>query len=90
MNKSTQVQTDRLSAEIDYRYQYVPSENTPIRNTFERIRTQLAQEAEQKSRPVSRLYSGFRAVKAWKYSQAHDDYDSSWHLNLLFLKLSYK
>jgi len=64
MNKSTQVQTDRLTAEIDYRYQYVPSEHTPIRNTFERIRTQLAQEAEQKSRPVSRLYSGFRAVKA--------------------------
>ena len=50
MNKSTQVQTDRLTAEIDYRYQYVPSEHTPIRNTFERIRTQLAQEAEQKSR----------------------------------------
>jgi len=64
MNKSTQVQTDRLTAEIDYRYQYVPSEHTTIRNTFERIRTQLAQEAEQKSRPVSRLYSGFRAVKA--------------------------
>jgi hypothetical protein len=64
MNKSTQVQTDRLSAEIDYRYQYVPSEHTSIRNTFERIRSQLAQEAEQKSRPVSRLYSGFRAVKA--------------------------
>ena len=48
MNKSTQVQTDRLSAEIDYRYQYVPSEHTSIRNTFERIRSQLAQEAEQK------------------------------------------
>ena len=64
MNKSTQVQTDRLSAEIDYRYQYIPSEHKSIRNTFERIRSQLAQEAEQKIRPVSRLYSGFRAVKA--------------------------
>ena len=43
---------------------YVPSENTPIRNTFERIRSQLAQEAEQKSRPVSRLYPGLRALRA--------------------------
>jgi hypothetical protein len=43
---------------------YVPSVNTPIRNTFERIRTQLAQEAEQKSRPVSRLYPGLRALRA--------------------------
>jgi len=43
---------------------YVPSANTPIRNTFERIRSQLAQEAEQKSRPVSRLYPGLRALRA--------------------------
>ncbi len=43
---------------------YVPSANTPIRNTFERIRNQMAQEAEQKSRPVSRLYPGLRAVRA--------------------------
>jgi hypothetical protein len=64
MNKSTQVQTDKLNAEIDYRYQYVAPMNTSLRHTFERIRSQLAQEAEQKSRPVSRLYSGFRAVKA--------------------------
>lgn len=64
MNKSTQVQTDKLNAEIDYRYQYVPPMNNSLRHTFERIRSQLAQEAEQKSRPVSRLYSGFRAVKA--------------------------
>jgi hypothetical protein len=64
MNKSNQAQTDNNSVEIDHRYQYVPSASTPIRNTFERIRSQMAQEAEQKSRPVSRLYSGFRAVKA--------------------------
>lgn len=64
MNKSTQVSADRQASEIDHRYQYVPAEHTSIRSTFERIRTQLAQEAEQKSRPVSRLYSGFRAVKA--------------------------
>jgi hypothetical protein len=63
MYKSLQLQTDGSSIEIDRRYQYVPSEHTPIRNTFERIRTQLAQEAEQKSRPVSRLYSSLRAIK---------------------------
>ena len=63
MYKSLQLQTDSSSLEIDRRYQYVPSEHTPIRNTFERIRSQLAQEAEQKSRPVSRLYSSLRAVK---------------------------
>lgn len=64
MNKLNSAHTDTSSLEIDHRYQYVPSASTPIRNTFERIRTQLAQEAEQRSRPVSRLYSGFRAVKA--------------------------
>ena len=64
MDKSSESSKDSATLEIDHRYQYVPSANTPIRNTFERIRTQLAQEAEQKSRPVSRLYSGFRAVKA--------------------------
>ncbi len=63
MYKPLHLQTDSSSVEIDLRYQYVPSEHTPIRNTFERIRTQLAQEAEQKSRPVSRLYSSLRAVK---------------------------
>ncbi len=64
MNKSSQVQADQQTSEIDHRYQHVPSEHTGIRRTFERIRYQLVQEAEQKSRPVSRLYSGFRAVKA--------------------------
>ena len=28
------------------------------------LRAQLAQDAEQRSRPVARIYSGFRAVKA--------------------------
>ena len=64
MNKSTHISAEQQTSEVDHRYQYVPHANTPIRNTFERLRTQLAQEAEQKSRPVSRLYSGFRAVKA--------------------------
>jgi hypothetical protein len=64
MNKSP---TDSLSsefAESKLGKVYVPSEDTPIRNTFERIRSQMAQEAEQKSRPVSRLYPGLRALRA--------------------------
>lgn len=64
MNKSNQISADQQTSEFDHRYQYVPSEHTPIRNSFERFRAQLAQEAEQKSRPVSRLYSDFRAIKA--------------------------
>ena len=64
MNKSSQVQADQQTSEIDHRYKHVPSEHMGIRHTFERIRYQLVQEAEQKSRPVSRLYSGFRAFKA--------------------------
>jgi hypothetical protein len=64
MNKS---HTDQLLSELaesKLSKAYVPSENTPIRNTFERIRSQMAQEAEQKSRPVSRLYPGLRALRA--------------------------
>jgi len=64
MNKSS---TDPLSSEFaqsNLGKAYVPSEDTPIRNTFERIRSQMTQEAEQKSRPVSRLYPGLRALRA--------------------------
>ncbi len=43
---------------------YVSSEKTNIKETFDRIRAEMAQEAEQKSRPVARIYSGFRAIKA--------------------------
>lgn len=41
-----------------------PAGKTPLQTTFDRIRAQLAQEAEQRSRPVARIYSGFRVVKA--------------------------
>lgn len=64
MNKSAQFLSDKQGQEVDLRYQFNPSSASPIRHTFERIRSQLAQEAEQKSRPVCRLYTGFRAVKA--------------------------
>jgi hypothetical protein len=64
MNKSHTDQLLSETAESKLSKAYVPSENTPIRNTFERIRSQMAQEAEQKSRPVSRLYPGLRALRA--------------------------
>ncbi len=63
MNKSHADQP-ATSAQAPSHTAYVPSIHTPIRNTFERIRSQLAQEAEQKSRPVSRLYPGLRALRA--------------------------
>lgn len=43
---------------------FVSSERTNIKETFDRLRAEMAQEAEQKSRPVARIYSGFRALKA--------------------------
>jgi hypothetical protein len=64
MNKSHTDQQISELAESKLSNAYVPSENTPIRNTFERIRSQMAQEAEQKSRPVSRLYPALRALRA--------------------------
>jgi len=49
---------------LERRFKFVPTEKPGIKATFDRIRAQLAQEAEQRSRPASRIYSGFRAVKA--------------------------
>ena len=49
---------------VERRFKFVPTGRTQIKTTFDRIRAQLAQEAEQRSRPVARMYSGFRAFKA--------------------------
>jgi hypothetical protein len=49
---------------VERRFKIVLNENSGIKATFDRIRAQLAQEAEQRSRPASRMYSGWRAVKA--------------------------
>ena len=49
---------------LDRCFRYVSSESPQLRATFDRLRSQLAQDAEQRSRPVARIYSGFRAVKA--------------------------
>jgi hypothetical protein len=49
---------------VERRYKALVNEKSGIKATFDRIRAQLAQEAEQRSRPASRIYSGFRAFKA--------------------------
>lgn len=49
---------------LDRCFRYVSAETPHLRATFDRLRAQLAQDAEQRSRPVARIYSGLRAVKA--------------------------
>ena len=63
MDKSV-FQIDPPDVAIERRYNAVVNEKSGIKATFDRIRAQLAQEAEQRSRPASRIYSGFRAFKA--------------------------
>ncbi len=63
MDKSV-FQIDPPDVAVERRYKAVVHEKSGIKATFDRIRAQLAQEAEQRSRPASRIYSGFRAFKA--------------------------
>jgi hypothetical protein len=63
MDKSV-FQMDPPDVALERRFKFVTNEKNRIKATFDRIRAQVAQEAEQRSRPVSRIYSGFRAVKA--------------------------
>ena len=58
------VQIESPNVAVERRFKIVSNEKAGIKATFDRIRAQLAQEAEQRSRPASRMYSGFRAVKA--------------------------
>ena len=58
------IQIESPNIAVERRFKIVSNEKTGIKATFDRIRAQLAQEAEQRSRPASRMYSGFRAVKA--------------------------
>ncbi len=58
------VQIESPNVAVERRFKIVSTEKTGIKATFDRLRAQLAQEAEQRSRPASRMYSGFRAVKA--------------------------
>jgi hypothetical protein len=58
------VQFESPNVAVERRFKIVSCEKNGIKATFDRIRAQLAQEAEQRSRPASRMYSGFRAVKA--------------------------
>ncbi len=63
MDKSV-FQMDPPDVALEHRFKCAPPEKAGIKATFDRLRAQLVQEAEQRSRPVSRIYSGFRAVKA--------------------------
>ena len=63
MDKST-VRMDPPEVAVERRFKTAPLDKTPLKTTFDRIRAQLAQEAEQRSRPVARIYSGFRVMKA--------------------------
>jgi hypothetical protein len=63
LDKST-VQIESPNIVVERRFKIFSNENTGIKATFDRIRAQLVQEAEQRSRPASRIYSGFRALKA--------------------------
>jgi hypothetical protein len=58
------VQIESPNVAVERRFKIVSNEKTGIKATFDRLRAQLAQEAEQRSRPASRMYSGLRAVKA--------------------------
>jgi uncharacterized protein (DUF111 family) len=49
---------------VEHRFKLVDVQKSGIKATFDRVRAQLAQEAEQRSRPASRIYSDFRAIKA--------------------------
>jgi hypothetical protein len=55
---------DTLVSKFEQRFMQFSYETTKIKASFDRLRAQLAQEAEQKSRPAARIYSGIRAVKA--------------------------
>lgn len=63
MDKSV-VHLESPNVAVERRFKIVSNETTGLKATFDRIRAQLAQEAEQRSRPASRMYSGLRAVKA--------------------------
>ena len=56
--------TDSLASKFEQRFARFSYETTKIKATFDRLRAQVAQEAEQKSRPAARIYSDIRAVKA--------------------------
>ena len=58
------VQIESPNVAVERRFKIVTNENAGLKATFDRLRAQLAQEAEQRSRPASRMYSGFRALKA--------------------------
>ena len=50
--------------EVEKRFQPLTNEIMQFKAGFNRLRALMNQENEQKQRPVARIYSGSRAVKA--------------------------
>jgi hypothetical protein len=63
MEKSTQ-SADSLVSRFEQRFLKVSYEASKIKASFDRLRAQVAQEAEQKSRPAARIYGDMRGLKA--------------------------
>jgi hypothetical protein len=50
--------------EVEKRFQPLSNEIMQIKAGYNRLRALMKQEIEQKQRPVARIYSGSRALKA--------------------------
>jgi len=62
MEMTTQ-SSDSLVLRFEQRFLKVSYEATKIKASFDRLRAQMAQTAEQKSRPAARIYGNIRAIK---------------------------
>ncbi len=59
----TKQSPDSLVLRFEQRFLKVSYEATKIKASFDRLRAQMAQTAEQKSRPAARIYGNIRAIK---------------------------
>ena len=58
----TKQSPDSLVLRFEQRFLKVSYEATKIKASFDRLRAQMAQTAEQKSRPAARIYGNIRAI----------------------------
>ena len=59
----TKQSPDSLVLRFEQRFLKVSYEATKIKASFDRLRAQMAQTAEQRSRPAARIYGNIRAIK---------------------------
>ena len=59
----TKQSPDSLVLRFEQRFLKVSYEATKIKASFDRLRAQMAQTAEQKCRPAARIYGNIRALK---------------------------